>query len=171
MCDEPSPDWLPPLVTIDEYGGDWHRYLDGLYGIFKNEFLETPVIIDLKPLFVRRHPTFDGKLGSFWHLLGHEDGQAVPVDFRRHERIRWPKAIILHRGDSSIKAWSDHDFKGGNPAHERMCLWFNDEYLVVLEERERYVSLVTAYPTDRGHTRRKLQARFEAAQKAETADN
>ena len=171
MCDESSPDWLPPLVRIEEYGGDWHRYLEGLYSLFKREFFEAPIIIGQKPLSVRRHPVVAGKMGSFWHLLGHEDGQSVPVDFRRHERICWPKAIILHKDDSSIKAWEDHDFKGGSQTRERMCLWFNDEYLVVLEERDRYVLLVTAYPTDYGHTCRKLQARFEEAQKAETADN
>ncbi len=38
-----------------------------------------------------------------------------------------------------------------------MCLWYAREYLVVLAERERYWQLITAYLTDREHTRRRLE--------------
>lgn len=26
-----APDWLPPLVLFNDYGGDWDAYLDAIY--------------------------------------------------------------------------------------------------------------------------------------------
>lgn len=44
-----------------------------------------------------------------------------------------------------------------------------ESYLVIIERRDTYVLLWTAYPVNRGHTYRKLMKEFEAYKKARTA--
>ena len=158
-CDTAS-DWLPPLVTLDDCHGDVNAYLELLYSFFRKDFIDNPIYFNGKPLRVRRHPMPKGKEKSFWHILGHDEFQETPDDVERMKRIRWPKAIIVHRGDALVKVWKEE---------RRWRLWYNDEYLVVIEERERYVLFITAYTTDYRHTVDKLQRSFENAKKAEAA--
>jgi hypothetical protein len=83
----------------------------------------------------------------------------LPKDFSRFERIRWPKAIILNRDDTTIKIWQDNHYaKAGEKL--QISIWFNEEYLVVLEPRNDYILFITAYCTDRNHKIRALQKRF-----------
>jgi hypothetical protein len=95
------------------------------------------------------------------HLLaydsrGETEEERVP-DFRRCERIRWPKPIIEHAGDPAIRVWRN-ERRGG----ERVCLWFVQEsYLVVLAERGEYVLFLTAYLVEQQHRQRKLQKECE----------
>ena len=62
------PDWLPPLVLLQEYNGDWNQYIEAVYDYFKVDF------IDSKPQFhgitirLKRYPLLDGKEATFWHI-------------------------------------------------------------------------------------------------------
>ena len=159
------PEWLPELVSFNDYG-DWHRYVEVIYEHYLDDFVRNPFTVGCKRFVMRRYPQVQGKDKAFWHICGQDDGQTLPGDFRRCERIRWPRAIILHRGDVTVKIWSDDHFKTGN-GKLRVLIWFNDEYLVVLEPRTHYVLFVTAYPTDYGHTIRELSARYEEAKERE----
>lgn len=167
------PAWVPDLVLFNDYG-DYGRYLEVLYDIYSTDFIQKPFQFDGKPIKVRREPPSRNKDKAFWHICGEDDEQSSWVDFRRHERLRWPKAIILHHDDATVKRWSD-DHHNGPSGILRTNLWFNDEYLVVLEPRSNYVLFITAYCTDSGHTVRKLEKRFQDARctappkKAETA--
>lgn len=158
------PSWLPGLVLYNDYG-DYRLYIEALYGIYRTDFIQNPFRFDGKTIRVRREPPLRNKDKAFWHICGEDTGQAAWIDFRRHERIRWPKAIILHHDDATVKEWSD-DHHSGPPGTIRTNLWFNDEYLVVLEPREAYVLFITAYCTDHDHTVRKLEKRFESAMSA-----
>jgi hypothetical protein len=82
-------------------------------------------------------------------------------DFRRCERIRWPRPIIEHDGDSDIKVWWNK-----RKGEKRICLWFKKaNYLVILADRGKYILPWTAYPVKRPHRQRKLQKEYEAYQK------
>ena len=39
-----APEWLPELELFSDYGGDWEQYLDAIYQIFCQDF------VDSKPL-------------------------------------------------------------------------------------------------------------------------
>lgn len=159
------PEWLPDLVPFSDYG-DWSRYVEVIYELYLNDFVRSHFTVGGKPFALRRFPQERGKDKAFWHICGQDDGQDLPDNFRRCERIRWPKAIVLHRGDVSIKMWADDRFKTSN-GKLRVLVWYNEEYVVVLEPRPSYVLFVTAYPTDYGHTVRELTARYEAAKDVE----
>ena len=83
-------------------------------------------------------------------------------DLRRCERIGWLRAIIDNADDDRVKVWENE--RTGTKGRERsVLLWLEEEdFLVVLGKRAGYYLLVTAYQTNRDHTRRKLRREYEA---------
>jgi len=154
-----SLEWLPSLICLSDFGGSWEQYVDFLYRHFERDFINThPCLRGVRVSF-RRHPMDQGKVATFWHLIseGQQESQRLP-DLRRCERIRWPRAIIEHAEDPSIKVWENE--RSGD---ERICLWLEGrEYLVVLSKGNGYRLLLTAYVTEWQHTKRKLQREYEA---------
>ena len=63
------PDWLPPLVALDDYGGDWERYLKAIYAYFKADFLDNKPFYQGVKMALKRHPVIQGKEATFWHLI------------------------------------------------------------------------------------------------------
>lgn len=160
------PDWLPALVCLADFGGDWKRYEAALYAFFTQDFVEGRPLFEGKPLALKRHPMSQGKEATFWHIISegdHED-ERLP-DMRRCERIRWPRPIIEHCDEPVVKVWGN-ERKG----ERRVCLWLErQEYLVILTRRREYVMLWTAYPVPQPHQQRKLQKEYEAYIKAKAA--
>lgn len=61
-----------------------------------------------------------------------------------------------------LKVW-ENERKG----KKRMLIYHEDEdYLVVLDVRDSYSLLWTAYPIERNHTREKLMKEYEAYEKS-----
>jgi hypothetical protein len=153
-----TPDWLPPLVLFHDYGGNWQAYLDAIYECFKQDFIHSKPVFQGQQLGLKRHPMTHGKEATFWHMIqeGSIEEDRIP-DFRRCERIRWPRPIIEHDGNSVIKVW--HNQRG---SEERICLWFEQEnYLVILADRGTYILPWTAYLVEQPHRQRKLQKEYE----------
>lgn len=153
------PTWLPSLEFFNAYNG-WQDYVNCLYKIYLTDFILNPIVINGKCIQQRRLPQVQGKDKAFWHICGHDNEQRIPDNFSRFERIRWPKAIILYRNDATIKIWQDDNYAGANNKLQ-VSIWFNDEYLVVLEPRDKYILFITAYCTIYPHKRKTLQKRFE----------
>jgi hypothetical protein len=154
MCD---PIWLPPLVRLHEFSGEWPRFLEFVFGEFHAQFIASQP--KFRELWVRcrRDPMEDGKEAGFWHCTqGGREGATVEIP--RMERIRWVRAVIEHADDPQVDVWMA---RRGSDKH--WCLWFREEYLVVLAERIRgknsfrYWQLVTAYDTPEEHRRHKLR--------------
>lgn len=159
----PVPDWLPSLVLLEEYNGEWNKYLNFLYEIFISDFVESGCNYRGIKIAIKRHPQIDNKEATFWHLIseGETEGDRTP-DLRRCERIRWPKPIIEKVPDEEIKVWQN---KRGNET--RLCIWLeNAEYLVILAERKNYLLLWTAYTVTKNHRKRKLQKEYESTLKS-----
>lgn len=153
-----SPHWLPPLILFNDYGGNWDAYLEALYAWFKRDFIDSKPVFQGRRLGLKRHPMDQGKEATFWHMIqeGRNEEERTP-DFRRCERIRWPKPIIEHDKDQAIKVW--RNLRG---REVRVCLWFEREnYLVILTDRGDYILPWTAYLVEQPHRQRKLQKEFE----------
>lgn len=154
-----TPDWLPPLVLFNDYGGNWHAYLEAVYAWFKQDFVDSKPTFQGRRLGLKRLPVTYGKEATFWHMIqeGPVEEDRIP-DFRRCERIRWPRKIIEHDADPAIKAWRNQ-----RRGEDRICLWFEQEsYLVILADRGDYILPWTAYPVEQPHQQGKLQKEFEA---------
>lgn len=158
------PDWIPKLTLLDDFGGDWNRYIDHLFSIFYKDFIESQPKFQNCWVRCRRDPIYDGKEAGFWHCTsdGTDEKTRVP-DLRRCERIGWVRAVIEHVEDSRIDCWSNT-----RNSEKRWLLWFNEEFLVVLAERIRksddfrYMQLITSYCTVEQHRRVKLRKERDA---------
>jgi hypothetical protein len=164
------PDWLPPLVLLEEYDGDWKEYIKAIYDYFKVDFIDTRPQFQDKVIRLKRYPLLDEKEATFWHITseGKEEDERVP-DLRRCERIRWPRPIIEHHNDNSIRCWRNARGNTRRRNERRIVLWLYDEdYVVVLADRGRYMLLWTAYCVSWNHTREKLLKDYQEYQKRQT---
>ena len=152
------PHWMLPLVCLEDYGGDWKQYIEAVYSYFKGDFIDRKPRFGNRPVMLKRYPLLDGKEATFWHVTseGEDETQRVP-DLRRCERIRWPSPIIKHFKDKVIRCWLNK--RNGDV---RIVLWFYEQdYVVVLADRKKYVLLWTAYYVSYEHTRQSLLAEYE----------
>ena len=164
MSDDPS--WLPPLILLNDYGGDWSKYVEAIYERFNEDLLTNQPKYDGKWVRCRRDPIYDGKYAGFWHCVseGNDEANRIP-DLRRCERIGWVRAVIMN----AASAHEIDEWKNVRQREIRNLLWFREEYLVVLAERTRkndgfrYVQLITAYHTPEESRKRKLRAKRDAA--------
>lgn len=153
----------PALVPLADYQGDWDRYLEAIYEIYRRDFVLSTPAFEGQPLALKRHPITRGKEATFWHIVssGAVEDDRLP-DLRRFERIGWPRAIIEHAADPAVLVWENV-----RRGERRVCLWLRAaDYLVVLAKRSTYTLFWTAYPTEREHTQRKLRKECEGAQKS-----
>jgi hypothetical protein len=157
MIESPYPDWLPELIKFEEFGGNWQKYVDYLFGVFKKDFIYSAPTYDGARVSCRRDPIFDGKYAGFWHCIseGKNENERTP-DLRRCERIGWVRPIIENSPEATITIWINR-----KKSDLRCYLWFNKEYLVVLSKRKKYFLLITAFLTDRKHTVKKLEREYD----------
>jgi hypothetical protein len=144
-------DWLPSLIRLEDYGGDWKKYINAVFAIFYQDFIETQPTFQGKWVRCRRDPMYDGKEAGFWHCVseGANEDQRTP-DLRRCERIGWVRKVIEHANDAHVDVWVQR--KGRD---DRIHIWYREAYLVVLGDRGQLCQLITAFCTDREHTKRK----------------
>ena len=150
--------WLPNIITLDEFGGDWEKYINSVYQVFERDFVES------KPLFRGREirlkysrSPFD-KEPTFWHIIqsGDTEDERTP-DFRRCERVPWIRAIIEHEQEPKIKVWPQE-----RNNETRVALWFEEEeYIVILAKRGKFWVLWTAFLITSARQKRRFQKEYE----------
>ena len=153
-----SPDWLPPLVLFEDFKGNWDAYLDTIYTYFKQDFVESRPVFQGRRLGLKRHPLAHGKEATFWHMIskGQEEVNRIP-DFRRCERIRWPKPVIEHENDPKVMYWVSVKRN-----EDRIHIWLEEEdYVVVLADRRGFLLPWTTFLVTRQHTKQKLRKEYE----------
>jgi hypothetical protein len=152
-------DWLPELVPLSDFEAT--EYLENVYQIFHSEIIAKSPVFEGMPVKCRRDPIMDGKEAGFWHCIseGANENERIP-DPRRCERVRWIRAILENASDSRIDVWTVKRNRD-----ERVHIWFEETYLVVLGKRRRYFQLITAFCTDREHTKRKKRKERDSQQK------
>jgi len=147
---------LPDLIL---FGGDWEQYENILYDYFKEDFIiNRPKEFRGLRIGLKKYPTFKDKEATFWHFIteGKDELKRAP-DFRRCERIRWPKPIIENNTADEIKVWENTRNSKTN-----ICLCYGDwEYLVVLRKLKNYVLPWTAYYPYTEHTKLRWKKEYE----------
>ena len=146
----------PALLPFDTFGGDWEAYEHELYRIFVDEIARVGLQLRGKRVVCRRSPETAGRWASFWHLVqeGRVEDDRNP-DLRRCERLRWIRWVIQNAGNHpEIDEWQNSRRNVTNT-----LLWYREEYLVVLAQRQDHWLLKTAYCT--GQRQRIQQLRRE----------
>ncbi len=160
------PEWLPPLVLLEEYKGNWSAYLDALYSAFTHDFVQSHPRFRGRGCVPFQRPMSQGKEATFWHIIseGEEERDRQP-DLRRCEHIGWVRAIIEHADTVEVKTWEKKHSKRG-VAETRVYLWLEDQgYVVVLIDQQRVFRLLTAFPTTYDHTRRRLRKDYNESKR------
>lgn len=148
---------LPELVLFDDHGNDWETYENVLYDFFKNDFIDTQPVYRNSRVGIMKQPLYKGKEYTFWHITstGEIETKRVP-DFRKCERIRWPNPILNNCEKLKFRSWENKRGKNKN-----ICICYGDwEYLIILIIKKGYNLLLTAYPIEEEHGKRKLEKEY-----------
>ncbi|MCD8290958.1 MAG: hypothetical protein LUC91_05595 [Prevotella sp.] len=154
---------LPGLITLDEYDGDFNAYLEGVYEIFKKDFIEKRPVFRGIRLGLKKYPMGKNKEATFWHMTSEGDNEATRIpDLRRMERIKWPAPLINDSTHPYLKVWEN---KRGNKSN---ILIFHEKerYLVVLRKASDYLIPWTAYLITYRNRKERLLKEYETYKKA-----
>ena len=152
--------YIPDVIELSAYKGDYHKYEQAIFHAFEESFANKELVFRELRIAHKKHPEYNGKSYTFWHIISDGKGQNEIPDMRRYERVAWAGFILENCVDNCerLRIWEN---KRG--WHQRILIWCVDaEYLIVLEKREQqdYVILWTAYPVNRNHTKRKLEKEY-----------
>lgn len=155
------PSWLPAMISTN---GEPKEVFQRLYDVFYRDFHVN------RCYFAGRSVGWDRRIlpgetyeEGFWHLITEMNDQENDrlFDPRRSERLPWCRPTIVNNADPAVRVW---DYQQGK--HLRTYVWlYQEDYLVVLEKKRRFVFLITAYHIDGNQTRKKLQRRYDESQR------
>lgn len=160
--------WIPDLVTPDSLSCGYDTYLDELYSIFKADFIDSRPKFRGLPVMIRKYPMEYGKEEAFFHITckDFQKKRDRSPDFRRSERIKWCRTFIENYLCSDYACTTCDGIKVWDEPHKntfQTCLLSEESrYIVVLEKRNSYYLLITAYYIDYDHTLKKKLAKYEA---------
>ena len=149
--------WLPPLVSLQDYDGDWDRYVAAVYWRFYEDFVRTRPKFEGIQCKIDSRLEPDGREATFWHLVseGQRESERTP-DIRRFERVCWLRPMIDAVPGACVKWWRNRRGR-----EERIVIALADfSYVVVLAVRKNYFLLWTAYCVELEHRRRKLEREY-----------
>jgi hypothetical protein len=152
---------LPELILLEHFRGDYKKFIDAVYEAFRRDFVKHKARFRGEELRLKWHPIYQDKAYTFYHMthIGDDEQNRTP-DLRRCERISWARPVIENCDEWNLKIWPQKR-KGSN----RLCIWleFEDEpdYFIVLDVRENYKLLWTAFVAEYDHEKRKKQKEYE----------
>lgn len=169
--------WLPDLIELNSFGGDWNAFLDAAYEYFAADFIrDEPKLLD-RDVKSKRHVAYNGQDHSFWHCI-EESGEGEKDEENRipkiplAERIRWPRPIIEHAINTpGVLAWTE--VYRGHGTKKRVHLFVEDEdYCVVLDPRgkdddgkPKYYFLWTTFLCESDRQHEKMMRRYAKGEK------
>jgi len=151
--------YLPELICLEMYNGNFAMYNEAVYAVFRNDFVKNRPVFQNKRLALKAHPLIDGKEYTYYHFThtGNIETNRIP-DLRRMERIGYPKPMIDFSDDENLKVWRN---KRGT-SDRILILHEAQRYLVVLEDRTNYILPWTAYLIEDDSRLRRLLAEYQS---------
>lgn len=143
-------DWLPILEPYDGFS-DWVVYSDYLYSIFEDDFIYSQPKLQGKIVKVKKLPIYNNKYEAYFHLTCKDyktGSKERNPDLRRCERIRWPRAFINNFSDTDLIKWKV-PYKN---TFRINIMSKRERYIVILEEKDKYFLLITAFYYDYQHS-------------------
>lgn len=138
-------DKLPEIITLEEFGGDYHAFIDAVYDVFFRDFIRHKALFGSNELNLRFKPLQQNRAYAFYHMThtGEDEDNRIP-DLRRCERMPWARPTIEQCEALGLKFWEQN-----RRGESRICIWLEAEedehYFVVLAVRKTYVMLLTAF--------------------------
>ena len=157
---------FPDLIYLEEYQGNFKNYFNAVYQIFTAHFLKSNPHFEGIRVTAPRYPEVDGLSRTFYHITHQgEDEQNREPNIRRMERIRFPMFKIENHPHAELLVW------GKEIGRDKRIHILNvaESYLLVLNRRNDYLLLWTAFYIEQSHTLRKKLKEYETYKKAKTA--
>lgn len=151
---------FPSLVYFEDYNSNYQKYFNAVYSIFEKDFIKNKPTFEGLSVSAQRHPLVDNKYHkTFYHITseGEDEANRTP-DFRRMERIRFPKFFINNCPHTELLVW-EKTIRGDTRVH---ILNEEEQYLVVLTRRKNYLLLWTTFYIEHNHSLRKKKKEYEA---------
>lgn len=151
--------YLPNLIMLNEFGGNFQEYLEAVYECFKQDFIVQRPVFRGTRLGLKKYPLSQDKEATFWHMTseGADEATRIP-DLRRMERIKWPALMINRSEHPYLKVWENSRRNKTN-----ILIFHEDEgYLVVLRKAKDYILPWTAYLVEYDFRREKLLKEYKA---------
>ena len=146
--------FLPETIR---FSGDWNAFVALIYGVFKQDFLDSSPRFHSRPVSVNRNKKDGSPMEEgFWHLITREDKKSKErlPDFTRAERITWVRPLIENHSTSAMDCWKYLEGSG----RVRYYLYAKAvDYLVILEESPKSFFLVTGFYVDSDRKRKELE--------------
>jgi len=157
-----EPAWLPDRImsiagVLDE------QYIELIYSHFREDFILSQPVYRNNKVYLVRYPEIESKHGAFWHIISNDYSLSErDIDIERASRIKWPRAILEHSSEIGMKIWKER-----TKSDVRIHIWFEtkDFLVVLLKKKDRFL-MVTAFPTNIQHKKKKLLKRYEEYKKA-----
>jgi hypothetical protein len=152
---------LPDLIYLEDFYGDYAAFIDAVYEIFKNDFVESKPKFRGKRLALKSYPIYQDRPYTFYHMThSGDDEQNRTPDIRRCERIPYARPVIENCDKWSLKIWSQ---KRGTS--DRLCIWLEREnepdYFVILDVRKNYILPWTAFVAQYPHEKKKKEKEYQ----------
>lgn len=158
------PEWLPPLVTLQEYKGNWWAYQEACYTYYCHDFVENknPQYFKSKIVLTDTDITEYGWEETFRHIvLG--GIKKEEQDMGRFEKIRWIRPMIEAADADRIPWWRNirsSSVKRGS--QKRLVIALPDfTYKIIMRETFNKYILFTAYPCY-GHEIKVMKREYES---------
>lgn len=129
---------------------NYKKYEEDLYRIIEEDFVKHDVFFMGKKVFLDFNKVQDGKSDTFFHVLC-GDKKEYP-NFRRAERIRFPRQIIenYNECDNCLNECKIKMFFKKIKGKKRYHLFSEEHrYMVVLEDEGKRMKLVTSFYIDK----------------------
>jgi len=144
ICDK-----LPKTLSKSDFNNDYNLFLSAAYTVYKKVFIDNNITFKGAPIQTNRAINCDLRYIGFEHVTTKDTG-GYHKDYRtynekRIERVPWLKHLITGAECSGV---CDGYRVFSEIKHNKVqfLIWCVDEdYLIVLEDRNTYYFLITAY--------------------------
>lgn len=162
-------DDLPEKIFLYDYGGNYKAYIDAVYEIFERDFIKHKSSFGSHKLRMKYHPEFQERPYTFYHMTheGMIESDRTP-DLRRCECLPWARPTVENVSLWELKFWRQSRQRSKN----RVCIALespDETYFLILEVRETYVLLWTAFLSIFKHQAKKKMKEYEEWKRGEGA--
>lgn len=151
---------LSPLICREK-GKPFQEYLTELYLVYSQEIANENFNFHGKPVKVFTDLNCNLQHQTFEHLTTKGDNNRL-YNSKRCERLHWIKDILKNVccGCKDYRVFLDSKWKKNNA--KRYIIWcVREDYVIILEERQFDVFLITAYCIIYDDKRKQLQKEYE----------
>lgn len=155
-------DDVPDILYLEGFGGNYSRYIDEIYNIFKRDLIEKRPKFGSYNLALKFNPLFQDRAYTFYHMThkGENENDRLP-DLRRCERIAWAKWAIENVEKQSLKFWRQKRKTSNNRICIQLCVEDDVDYYVILEVRKDYILIWTAFVAELPHEKKKKEIEYQ----------